>query len=163
MQGSPVNVQPPTRTPGRAWPRRQLDRGRSIDRPVVVLGANHDPKSPVGGQVEEGHARVRDQHINDDSDKSKSTHGDASKGDFDPDGKNKSINDKLDSGQDKCIVTYVVRDGENPMDKAKELGRGGKIQPRIEGNKLVIEVDGLTSAAEVQAHLPGALITIKQR
>jgi len=104
-----------------------------------------------------------DQHINDDSDKSKSTHGDASKGDFDPDGKNKSINDKLDSGQDKCIVTYVVRDGENPMDKAKEIGRGGKIQPRIEGNKLVIEVEGLTSAAEVQAHLPGALITIKQR
>lgn len=132
--------------------------------PSSFSASTTTPEMQLGGRWRGNMPGSGDQHINDDSDKGgKSTHGDASKGDFDPDGKNNAINDKLESGQDKCIITYVVRDGENPMDKAKEIGKGGKIKPRIEGNTLVIEVEGLTSAAGIQAKLPGAVITIKQK
>lgn len=101
-----------------------------------------------------------DQHINDDSDKSKSTRGNPE--DFDPENKNNLINDKLDAGLERCVVTYFARDGEDPKDKIDRLEKGG-LDPRIEGNQIVIEVEGLPAATRVQALLPGAVITLKTR
>lgn len=101
-----------------------------------------------------------DQHINDDSDKSKSTRGKPE--DFDPENKNILINDKLDSGAEKCVVTYHLRDGEDPKKNISRLEQGG-FKPRLEGTNLIIEIDGLPSATRVQALLPGAVITIKSK
>ena len=101
-----------------------------------------------------------DHHIDDDSDKSKSTRG--APEDFDPENKNVLINDKLDSGAEKCLVTYVAKDGEDPKRNMARLEKGG-FKPRVEGNTLIIEVDGLPSASRVQSLLPGAVITIKSK
>jgi len=101
-----------------------------------------------------------DQHINDDSDKSKNTRGNPE--DFDPENKNILINDKLDSGAEKCVVMYVLRDGENPKKNMGRLEQGG-FKPKLEGNRMIIEIDGLPSASRVQALLPGAVITIKSK
>lgn len=101
-----------------------------------------------------------DQHINDDSDKSKNTRGKPE--DFDPENKNILINDKLDSGAEMCVVTYVAPEGSDPRRNMSRLEKGG-FKPRIEGNKLIVEVEGLPSATRVQALLPGAVITIKSK
>ena len=101
-----------------------------------------------------------DHHINDDSDKSKNTRGNPE--DFDPENKNILINEKLDSGREKCIVTYVVREGEDPGRNMARLEKAG-LKPKTEGNRLIVEVDGLPSATRVQALLPGAVITIKSK
>jgi len=128
-------------------------------------GPTMDWAPQFGGRWRNNLPGSGDQHINDDSDKEKSTRGTATDGDFDPKAKSQMINDKLDKGpvpNEFYLVTYRCREGENPGDKAEDL-QGQGIQVQVNGTLLTIMATDFDQAMRAQRLIPGAAIERKEK
>lgn len=120
----------------------------------------NNPGPEFGGRWRRDFPGGGDQHINDDSDKSKNTRGNAADWDFDPQMRKQRINDLLD---DIKGVKYVVRlnlveSDEPTAEKAKSVF-GPKGQ--ADGKSIFVEVNGFDEAVRTQNNTPGSRIEPK--
>jgi hypothetical protein len=112
--------------------------------PAPNFGGNHRQNMPGAG----------DMHINDDSDKEKSTKGQATNDDFDPSAKRQRINDALEF-TDQDYIVRLFRGKDTSQEMAKKLfGEEGK----ADGTSVYIIVNDYEQARRLQMKVPGAVI-----
>ena len=112
---------------------------------------------PFGGRWRGDFPGSGDQHINDDSDKQKSTRGDSANDDFDPAMKKVRMNDLMDGilGP-KYVVRLILGDHEDATDgRAQELlGSGAKAK----GRSMYVELPNYERALRLQRAVPGSVV-----
>ena len=101
-----------------------------------------------------------DQHINDDSDKNKSTRGDSSRDDFDPNLQEHRLQDLTDQIKGPTFVVRLrLSEEDEPSEaKAKEIfGDDG----RTDGKSIYVLVPGFEAATQLQRRIPGSQVEPK--
>lgn len=101
-----------------------------------------------------------DQHINDDSDKSKSGKGDASNDDFNPQMQKERINDLLNQIKGPAyVVRMTLMEEDEPSEgRAKEMFG---VDGQTDGKSVYVIVNGFEEAQKVQRRMPGSIIEPK--
>ena len=121
----------------------------------------NNPGPQFGGRWRQDFPGSGDQHINDDSDKSKSLQGEAANDDFNPEIQKVRINDLMEKikGPKYVVRMRLPEDQEPNTEKAKRMfGEDGMVDRK----SIYVIVNGYEEAIRLQQKFPGCSVEPKK-